>query len=130
MSDLDKLGAALFRLSHHLRRLDVLADKEVAKAYEHVVAVFTGVEHNAEADKHDMQRDKAAFIAQAIDDDPAAYTDDAQFLRYRLALNVSQATFADMLGMARETVGKMERGQMPIEKRTMLAARFIALKGV
>ena len=40
---------------------------------------------------------------------------------------MSQADLAAAIGMARETVGAMERGQAPIELRTDLAIRFVTM---
>lgn len=44
----------------------------------------------------------------------------------RKALDLSQQEFADALGVSRVLVGQMERGQAPIERRTSLAARYLA----
>lgn len=44
----------------------------------------------------------------------------------RRLTGMSKAEFAVEIGMARETIGAMERGQAPIERRTELAARWIA----
>lgn len=43
----------------------------------------------------------------------------------REAAGMSQAELADEIGMSRESIGKMERGQAPIEKRTELAAQYV-----
>jgi DNA-binding XRE family transcriptional regulator len=45
----------------------------------------------------------------------------------RKAIGMSQQELADRIGLSRETVGLMERGQAPIEVRTALAVRWIAL---
>lgn len=45
----------------------------------------------------------------------------------RKALGMSQHEFADTIGMSRKAISEMERGSAPIERRTMLAARYIAL---
>lgn len=42
----------------------------------------------------------------------------------RKAAGMSQSELADAIGMARETIGVMERGQSPIELRTELAVRY------
>lgn len=41
----------------------------------------------------------------------------------RKAAGLSQAELAEKIGMSRETVGQMERGQAPIEVRTELAIK-------
>jgi DNA-binding XRE family transcriptional regulator len=45
-------------------------------------------------------------------------------LRHRTGL--SQAELAAAIGMSRESIGRMERGSEPVEKRTELAVRYIA----
>ncbi|WP_416463165.1 helix-turn-helix domain-containing protein [Sphingomonas sp. VDB2] len=40
----------------------------------------------------------------------------------RLDMGLSQADFADAIGVSRVLLGQMERGQAPIEKRTAMAA--------
>lgn len=49
---------------------------------------------------------------------------DLKSLRKRAGF--TQAELAKAIGMARESIGQMERGQAPIEKRTELAVRFVA----
>lgn len=46
----------------------------------------------------------------------------------RLA-GMTQAALAEKIGMARETIGAMERDQAPIELRTELAIRFVTMSG-
>ena len=43
----------------------------------------------------------------------------------RKAARMSQAELGDAIGMSRITVGLMERGDAPIEKRTELAVRYV-----
>lgn len=43
----------------------------------------------------------------------------------RKGAGMSQAQLAEAIGMARETIGAMERGAAPIELRTALAVRFV-----
>jgi transcriptional regulator with XRE-family HTH domain len=43
----------------------------------------------------------------------------------RKAAKMSQAELADAIGMSRETIGQMERGQAPIERRTELAVLHV-----
>jgi len=38
---------------------------------------------------------------------------------------MSQAELAEAIGMSRVTIGLMERGEAPIEKRTELAVRYV-----
>lgn len=45
----------------------------------------------------------------------------------RQGLGLSQADFADAIGLSRVLIGQMERGQAPIEKRTAMAARYLML---
>lgn len=45
----------------------------------------------------------------------------------RVSAGLTQAGLADAIGMTRVSVGLMERGQAPIEKRTELAVRYVAL---
>ncbi|WP_242183182.1 helix-turn-helix transcriptional regulator [Sphingomonas sp. CARO-RG-8B-R24-01] len=47
----------------------------------------------------------------------------------RKTLGMSQAAFADALGLTAKFVGMMERGDAPLEKRTELAARYLELVG-
>lgn len=51
--------------------------------------------------------------------------EELKALRQRLGM--SQQAFADAIGMGREAVNKMESGKLPIERRTELAARYVAL---
>ena len=43
----------------------------------------------------------------------------------RMEAGLSQAELAEAIGMSRVTVGLMERGEAPIEKRTELAVRYV-----
>lgn len=43
----------------------------------------------------------------------------------RRSVGLSQAGLAERIGMARETIGQMERDQAPIEMRTALAVRWV-----
>ena len=43
----------------------------------------------------------------------------------RMKAGLSQAELAQLIGMSRVTIGLMERGEAPIEKRTAIAARCI-----
>lgn len=52
--------------------------------------------------------------------------EELKALRQRLGM--SQQAFADAIGMGREAVNKMESGKLPIERRTELAARYVALR--
>lgn len=53
--------------------------------------------------------------------------DEARDLRQQAGM--SQADFAQAIGLSRETVGRMERGSEDIDRRTELAMRYIAEKG-
>ena len=46
----------------------------------------------------------------------------------RKAAGLSQAELGEAIGMARETIGAMERGTAPIEKRTELAVRYVTMR--
>lgn len=46
----------------------------------------------------------------------------------REGLGWGQRKFADEIGMTQTFVGMMERGERPIELRTALAARYLALR--
>lgn len=46
----------------------------------------------------------------------------------RKAAGLSQAALGDAIGMARETIGAMERGMAPIETRTELAVRYVTMR--
>ena len=64
--------------------------------------------------------------------DKAGTMDGAELRRCRGNLEMTQADLAAGLGMARETIGAMERDQAPIERRTALAVRHLehlALRG-
>lgn len=43
----------------------------------------------------------------------------------RMQAGLSQVELAELIGMSRVTVGLMERGEAPIEKRTELAVRYV-----
>ena len=43
----------------------------------------------------------------------------------RREAGMSQAELAEAIGMSRVTIGLMERGEAPIEKRTELAVRYV-----
>jgi len=43
----------------------------------------------------------------------------------RMEAGLSQVELAGLIGMSRVTVGLMERGEAPIEKRTELAVRYV-----
>jgi len=43
----------------------------------------------------------------------------------RSALGISQAEMADLLGLHQTTISRFERGDMPLDKRTLLAARAL-----
>lgn len=47
----------------------------------------------------------------------------------RKALGWTLKRMADEIGMSETYVGQMERGQKPIEKRTGLAVRYLAIVG-
>ncbi|RYD88919.1 MAG: XRE family transcriptional regulator [Sphingobacteriales bacterium] len=47
----------------------------------------------------------------------------------RKALSLSQHKFAEEIGMTRTWINLMESGKKPIERRTELAALYLALKG-
>lgn len=44
----------------------------------------------------------------------------------RKATGLTQSAFADAIGLSRVSIGLMERGAAPIERRTALAARYLA----
>jgi DNA-binding XRE family transcriptional regulator len=44
----------------------------------------------------------------------------------RRQIGASQAELGDAIGLSRVTIGLMERGDAPIEKRTELAVRYVA----
>ena len=43
----------------------------------------------------------------------------------RVKAGMSQAALGEAIGMSRVTIGLMERGEAPIEKRTGLAVRYV-----
>jgi len=45
----------------------------------------------------------------------------------REALDLTQAQFADLLGLHQSTVSRFERGELPVDKRTLLAAQALLL---
>lgn len=45
----------------------------------------------------------------------------------RASVGLTQQQLADALGMSRKMIVEMEGGKSPIERRTELAARYIAL---
>lgn len=47
----------------------------------------------------------------------------------RAELGLTQSQFSKAIGLSRALIGQMERGQAPIEKRTALSARYLALQG-
>ena len=47
----------------------------------------------------------------------------------RKAAGMSQAELGEAIGLSRVTVGVMERGEAPIEKRTGLAVRYVVEHG-
>ena len=53
--------------------------------------------------------------------------EDARALRRRTGM--SQAAFAEAIGISRETVGRLERGSEEIDRRTELAIRFVVENG-
>ncbi len=53
--------------------------------------------------------------------------DEARGLRRETGM--SQADFANAIGLSRETIGRMERGSEDIDRRTELAMRYVAEKG-
>lgn len=46
----------------------------------------------------------------------------------RKALGMSQQELADAIGMSRKSIGEMERGDAPIEKRTGMAVRLLVIE--
>jgi DNA-binding XRE family transcriptional regulator len=48
-----------------------------------------------------------------------------EFAAWRQALSVSQARAGEMLGISRVSVGKLERGEVPVDVRTVLACRWL-----
>ncbi|MDP1026411.1 helix-turn-helix transcriptional regulator [Sphingomonas sp. KR1UV-12] len=49
-----------------------------------------------------------------------------QLKALRQASGMTQEAFAAAIGMTRVSIGLMERGKAPIERRTALAARYLA----
>lgn len=47
----------------------------------------------------------------------------------REALGWGQRKFAEEIGMTQTYISQMEQGKKPIERRTELSARYLALKG-
>ncbi|MGN5374571.1 helix-turn-helix domain-containing protein [Sphingomonas hankookensis] len=47
----------------------------------------------------------------------------------RKGLGMGQQELADAIGMSRKLVSEMERSAAPIERRTALAVRYVALMG-
>ncbi len=45
----------------------------------------------------------------------------------RKAIGLTQEGLSIAIGLSRPTIGLMERGQAPIERRTELAVRYVAL---
>ncbi|MGT2513915.1 helix-turn-helix transcriptional regulator [Sphingomonas panni] len=45
----------------------------------------------------------------------------------RKGLGMSQQELADKIGMSRKAISEMERAAAPIERRTELAVRYVAL---
>jgi len=43
----------------------------------------------------------------------------------RRALGLSQADMADRLGLHQTTISRFERGELPLDKRTLLAAQLL-----
>jgi transcriptional regulator with XRE-family HTH domain len=52
-----------------------------------------------------------------------AMNETLQEIRGKLAL--TQAEFADALGIHQSTISRMERGELEIDKRTMIAAQAL-----
>ncbi len=52
-----------------------------------------------------------------------------ELLRIRKALDLTQVEFADRLGLHQSTVSRFENGDLPIDKRTLLAAKAIEHAG-
>jgi len=46
----------------------------------------------------------------------------------RKALGLSQQELADTIGMSRKAISEMERAAAPIERRTELSMRYLALQ--
>lgn len=45
----------------------------------------------------------------------------------RKSIGLTQAEFGEELGLSRVSIGLMERGLVPIDRRTDLAAKYVAL---
>ena len=58
---------------------------------------------------------------------PGMIGEEVRTLRRRIGM--SQAEFAEAIGISRETVGRLERGGEEIDRRTELAIRFVVEKG-
>jgi DNA-binding XRE family transcriptional regulator len=52
----------------------------------------------------------------------------AEMRQIRKDAGLTQAELAEAIGMARETVGAMERGSVPVERRTALAIRHVTMR--
>lgn len=63
-----------------------------------------------------------------LDDALVRPMDPVELRSLRKTAGLSQADMAEALGMNRATISDMERGVAPIERRTGLAARYIAEK--
>ncbi len=59
------------------------------------------------------------YVSRGIKNGASMHAAELKILRRRAGL--SQSELADAIGMARETIGLMERGAAPIEKRTETA---------
>lgn len=51
----------------------------------------------------------------------------ADFKLARLQLGLNQTALAENLGMTRDSISRMERGTMEIERRTELAVRYLLI---
>ncbi|BEV00101.1 helix-turn-helix domain-containing protein [Novosphingobium olei] len=49
--------------------------------------------------------------------------DDIRHIRRKL--NLTQCEFADRLGLHQSTISRLERGDLPLDKRTLLAAQAL-----
>lgn len=55
--------------------------------------------------------------------------DGSETKKLRQLTGMSQAEFGTAIGLSRETIGRMERGSEPVDRRSELAMRYIAEKG-